>query len=67
MQRYPGSIRTHEVPGTGAAGFLPYRCFLVDSWILLVSFFALLYRSSIMVISKALECCSLCRIHHFLR
>jgi hypothetical protein len=28
MQRYPGSIRTHEVPGTGTAGFLPYRCFL---------------------------------------
>ena len=28
MQRYPGSIRTHEVPGTCTAGFLPYRCFL---------------------------------------
>ena len=28
LQRYPGSIRTHEVPGTGTAGFLPYRCFL---------------------------------------
>ena len=26
MQR--GSIRTHEVPGTGTVGFLPYRCFL---------------------------------------
>ena len=28
MQRYPSSIHTHEVPGTGTAGFLPYRCFL---------------------------------------
>ena len=28
MQRYPSSIRTHKVPGTGTAGFLPYRCFL---------------------------------------
>jgi hypothetical protein len=26
MQR--GSIRIHEVPGTGTVGFLPYRCFL---------------------------------------
>jgi hypothetical protein len=32
MQRYPGSIRTHEVPGTGTAGFLPYRCFLAQYW-----------------------------------
>jgi hypothetical protein len=30
MQRYPGSIRTHEVPGTSTTGFLPYRCFLVN-------------------------------------
>ena len=28
MQRYPGSIRTHEVPGMGTAPFLPYWCFL---------------------------------------
>jgi hypothetical protein len=28
MQPYLGSIRTHEVPGTGTARFLPYRCFL---------------------------------------
>ena len=28
MQRYPGGIRTHDVPGTGTAPILPYRCFL---------------------------------------
>ena len=28
MQQYPDSIRTHKVPGTGMAGFLPYRYFL---------------------------------------
>ena len=29
MQQYPGSIRTHEVPGTGTTPILPYPCFLV--------------------------------------
>ena len=28
MQQYPGSIRSHDVPGTGMAPILPYWCFL---------------------------------------
>jgi hypothetical protein len=48
MQRYPGSIRTHEVPGTGTAGFLPYRCFLdfnIDEYILVMSYRRVIYDS----------------------
>uniref|UniRef100_A0A2N9HCX2 Uncharacterized protein n=1 Tax=Fagus sylvatica TaxID=28930 RepID=A0A2N9HCX2_FAGSY len=62
MQRYPGSIRTHEVPGTGTAGFLPYRCFLgryfdLKAWVCISEDFDIVRVTKVILQSVTSETC----------